>query len=87
MKFKNKNISWWSLGLDLFSGKKVSKDENMEMKGITKYLLKEYPMNNLNYSNSYSYPKLFSMNEKVFDVCFYFHERKSRPFQVNYVSH
>jgi hypothetical protein len=65
LQLKNKNISWWSLGLDLFAGKKVSKDEKMKMKGIAEYLLKDYPnKNNLNYSNSYAYPKFFSMNVK-----------------------
>jgi hypothetical protein len=63
LQIKNKNISWWSLGLDLFAGKKVSKDEKVEMKEIAEYLLKNYPKNNnLNYGNSYAYPKLFSTN-------------------------
>src|SRR5215510_1993488 len=65
LKKTKKNISWWSLGLDLFSGKKVSKHERSKMEEIAEYLLKDYPKKNaLNSSNSYSYPKLFSMNAK-----------------------
>ena len=64
LQIKNKDISWWSLGLELFAGKKVSKDERIEMKELTEYLLKDYPKKNniLSDSNSYAYPKLFSLN-------------------------
>lgn len=65
LKKNKKNISWWSLGLDLFSGKKVNKEERSKMKEIAEYLLKDYPKKKaLTSSNSYSYPKLFSMNAK-----------------------
>lgn len=33
---KKKNVSWWSLGFDLFSGNKVSKDEWNKMKEIAR---------------------------------------------------
>jgi len=65
LKKNKKNISWWSLGLDLFSNKKVSKHERSQMEEIVEYLLKDYPKKKaLKSSNSYSYPKLFSMNVK-----------------------
>jgi len=60
-----KNLSWWSLGLDLFAGKKVSDDERTEIMAITEFLLKDCPTendNDLNSTHSYGYPKLFSMN-------------------------
>jgi hypothetical protein len=65
IKVHKKNLSWWSLGLDLFGGKKVSEDEWRDMKAITEFLLKDYPTendNDLNSTHSYGYPKLFSMN-------------------------
>ena len=65
IKKNKKNLSWWSLGLDLFAGKKVSDDEGRDMKAITEFLLKDYPTendNDLNSTHSYGYPKLFSMN-------------------------
>jgi hypothetical protein len=65
IKENKKNLSWWSLGLDLFVGKKVSDDEKRDMKAITDFLLKDYPTendNDLNSTHSYAYPKLFSMN-------------------------
>lgn len=65
LQLKSKNGTWWSLGLDLFVGKKVSKGEKVEMKGMAEYLLKNHPKkNNLKYGNSHSDPKLFSMNAR-----------------------
>ena len=65
IKENKKNLSWWSLGLDLFAGKKVSDDEKGDMKAVTEFLLKDYPKensNDLTSTHSYAYPKLFSIN-------------------------
>jgi hypothetical protein len=65
IKENKKNLSWWSLGLDLFADKKVSDDERGDMKAVTEFLLKDYPKensNNLTSTHSYAYPKLLSMN-------------------------
>jgi len=67
LQIKDKNLFWWSLGLELFAGKKVSNNEEMEIEGIAEYLLKDYPCNKNNKGcklgdgNSYGYPKLFSI--------------------------
>ena len=61
----NKNAVWWSIGIDLFAGKKINKDERKNMKVITQLLLSNYPKTNLTSTSSYSYPKLFSLNQKL----------------------
>ena len=58
----NKNAIWWSIGIDLFAGKNISKPERKDMKVIAQLLLSDYPDTNLVYACSYSYPKLFSIN-------------------------
>ena len=61
----NKNVVWWSIGIDLFAGRKISKDERKNMKVIAQLLLSNYPKTNLTSTSSYSYPKLFSLNQKL----------------------
>lgn len=62
----NKNIAWWSIGIDLFAGKNISKDERKNVKVIAQLLLSDYPETNLVSAHSYSYPKLFSLNRDHF---------------------
>jgi hypothetical protein len=38
----NKNIVWWSIGIDLFAGKNISKDERKNVKVIAHLLLSDY---------------------------------------------
>lgn len=65
LELKNtKNCVWWSIGIDLFAGKNISKNEKKEMNAIAKLLLSNYPENNLISEMSYSYPKLFSLNRE-----------------------
>ena len=48
LELKNtKNCVWWSIGIDLFAGKNISKNEKKEMNAIPKLLLSNYPENNL----------------------------------------
>jgi hypothetical protein len=55
---------WWSIGIDLFAGKNISKDEKKEMNAIATLLLSNYPDTKLISDRSYSYPKLFSLNRE-----------------------
>jgi hypothetical protein len=59
-----KNHVWWSIGIDLFAGKNISKDDKKEMNAIAMALLSYYPDTNLISDKSYSYPKLFSLNRE-----------------------
>jgi hypothetical protein len=61
----NKNVVWWSIGIDLFAGKNISKAERKNMKVIAQLLLSDYPDTNLISACSYSYPKLFSQNREL----------------------
>ena len=60
----NKNIVWWSIGIDLFAGKNIRKDEKRNESDTR--LLSDYPETNLVSDRSYSYPKLFSLNRDHF---------------------
>jgi hypothetical protein len=65
LKVKNtKNCDWWSIGIDVFAGKNISKNEKKDMNAIAKLSLSNYPENNLISDRSYSYPKLFSLNRE-----------------------
>jgi hypothetical protein len=65
LRLKNtKNCAWWSIGIDVFAGKNISKNEKKDMNAIAKLLLSNYPENNLISDRSYSYPKLFSLNRE-----------------------
>lgn len=61
----NKNVVWWSIGIDLFAGRKINKDERKNMKVMAQLLLSNYLKTNLTPTSSYSYPKLFSLNKKL----------------------
>ena len=50
----NKNIVWWSIGIDLFAGKNISKVERKNMKVITQLLFSDYPDTNFVSAHSYS---------------------------------
>jgi hypothetical protein len=67
---KNKDISWWTIGIDLFE--KNSDSDNTSNYGnnghgkkmlekISRTLLENYPHNNLLEVRSYGYPQLFSL--------------------------
>ena len=69
---KNKDISWWTIGIDLFensSGSDINDTSNYRNNGhektilekITRTLLENYPHNNLLEVRSYGYPQLFSL--------------------------
>jgi hypothetical protein len=58
----NKAIVWWNIGIDLFAGKNISKDERKYIKVIAQLLLSDYSETNLESARSYGYPKLFSLN-------------------------
>jgi hypothetical protein len=49
----NKNAVWWSVGIVLFAGKQISKDERKDMKVITQYLLSNYPEKQIELKISY----------------------------------
>jgi hypothetical protein len=63
---KNRNISWWSLRIKIFS-KYNNKDQKLNdgakhmVEIISKTFFKNYPQNNLIEIRSYGYPQLFSM--------------------------
>src|SRR5215207_7440902 len=69
---KNKDISWWTIGIDLFE-KSSSSDSNDTsnyrnnshekkiLEKISRPLLENYPHNNLLEVRSYGYPQLFSL--------------------------
>ena len=69
---KNKDISWWTIGIDLFeksSSSSSSSSSNYSNNGhekkilekISRVLLENYPHNNLLEVRSYGYPQLFSL--------------------------
>ena len=60
-----KNTVWWSIGMDLFAGKNISRDERKNLKFIAQLLLSDYPDTNLESACSYSYPRLFSLNRQL----------------------
>jgi hypothetical protein len=72
---KNKDISWWTIGIDLFekgSGSNNASNNNTSnyrnnghekkiLEKISRTLLENYPHNNLLEVRSYGYPQLFSL--------------------------
>jgi hypothetical protein len=54
------SLKWWSIGVDLFSEKKI--EEQLEdMTSLSNELLREIPLSDLTADSSYSYPKLFQL--------------------------
>jgi hypothetical protein len=65
---KNKDISWWTIGIDLFekssngsSNYSNNGHEKKILEKISRILLENYPHNNLLEVRSYGYPQLFSL--------------------------
>ncbi len=62
---KNKDISWWTIAVELFkknnNNYKNNEDEKLKVEKISKTFLKNYPHNNLLGIRSYGYPQLFSL--------------------------
>jgi hypothetical protein len=69
---KNKDISWWTIGIDLFEKNSDSDSNNTSnyrnnghekkiLEKISRTLLENYPHNNLLEVRSYGYPQLFSL--------------------------
>jgi hypothetical protein len=69
---KNKDISWWTIGIDLFEKSSSSDSNNTSnyrnnghekkiLEKISRTLLENYPHNNLLEVRSYGYPQLFSL--------------------------
>jgi hypothetical protein len=72
--YKNKNISWWTIAIELFN--KTNSDnkndkhepnygEKQVFEKISKIFLINYPHNDLIAIRSYSYPQLFSLYENL----------------------
>ena len=65
---KNKDISWWTIGIDLLekssnntSNYRNNGHEKKILEKISRTLLERYPHNNLLEVRSYGYPQLFSL--------------------------
>jgi hypothetical protein len=63
---KNKDISWWTTGVELIEEDKdnvykYNEHKKHVIEAISKILFKNYPQNNLIEIRSYGYPQLFSM--------------------------
>lgn len=57
----NKNIDWWGIGIDIFRDMHAAKSETDEIKTMIHNLISNFP-DSLTSSNSYGYPKFFSLN-------------------------